>query len=64
MRSRRPPPSNGLAYLAKPLLAAITAERTRVERKTAHSICGRYLGGLDEHPDVCWRSPGHDGAHL
>ena len=64
MRARKPPPSNGLAYLDKPLLVAITAERTRVERKLGISICGRYLGGPDEHPDVCWRSRGHDGGHL
>ena len=58
------PASDGLAYLPKPLLAAITAERQRVERKLGLSICGRYLGGPDEHPNVCWRSRGHSGAHL
>jgi hypothetical protein len=64
MRSGRHQPSNGLAYLATPLLAAIAAKTARVEGDLGHSICGRYLGGPDGDPNVCWRSPGHDGSHL
>jgi hypothetical protein len=64
MRSPRHQPSSGLSYLPVSLLAAIAAERTRAESKLGHSICGRYLGGLDEHPNVCWRFPAHGGSHL
>jgi hypothetical protein len=64
MRARRHQPSSGLAYLPEPLLAAISAECTRVKGDLGHSICGHYLGGRDEHPNVCWRFPGHDGSHL
>ena len=61
--SSHPAPS-GLVYLPKSLLAAIAAEQERVERKLGLSICGRYLGGPDGHPNVCWRSRGHGGVHL
>jgi len=46
------------------VVTAVYAERTRVERDLGHVICGRYLGGPDSHPNVCWQSRGHAGIHL
>lgn len=64
VRSRTQQPPDGLQYLAKPLLAAIAAAQAQVEGELGHPICGRYLGGTDEHPNVCWRAPLHEGSHL
>ena len=64
MRSRSKQAPDGLQYLEKPLLAAIAAEQAAVESRLGHPICGRYLGGDDAHPNVCWKAPFHTGAHL
>ena len=64
---RRPisfPSAAGLRYVPESVVTAVYAERTRVERDLGHVICGRYLGGPDSHPNVCWQSRGHAGIHL
>jgi hypothetical protein len=64
MRSGRPAPSDGLKYLDEPLIVAVRAERARVESELGRVVCGRYLGGRDGRPNVCWQSPAHAGRHV
>jgi len=65
MRPRKSSPSSaGLRYLPELVVAAIYAERARVESDLGHVICGRYLGNRDGHPNLCWQSRGHTGIHL
>ena len=64
MRPRKPAPSDGLKYQDERIIAAVRDERARVETEFGHTICGRYLGDRDGHPNVCWRSRAHTGSHL
>jgi hypothetical protein len=63
MRSRNAQ-SDGLKYLDERIIVAIRAEQARVKSDLGHTICGRYLGNRDGHPNVCWQSRGHAGSHL
>jgi len=53
-----------LRYLSPADKGRIITERADTESRLGHSICGRYLGTSDDHPNVCWKTPGHPGTHL
>ena len=54
----------GLRYRSDTEVAQIAAERSAVEHRLGHVICGHYLGNRDGQPNVCWLSRGHSGRHL
>lgn len=64
VRTRTVQRDDELRYLPEVVVAGVVAERADVEKRLGHTVCGRYLGGPEDRPNVCWKSPGHGDGHL
>ena len=64
MRVRRTAAENQLRHLSDEVVSGTVAERTNVEHRLGHGICGRDRGNRDGRPTVCWKPCGRPGAHL